>query len=77
MVRTGDMFDAVGNTQKILIFAHTTLSIEVNPQMEVTFVEGKVHCNKLSWLKVTPVNHYSSGKSYHFCCVTHSTWFLI
>ena len=35
MVQTGEHLDVVGNTQSTLVFAHTTVRIEVNPQMEV------------------------------------------
>ena len=37
MVRTGDFLDAVGNTNSTLVFSQTTVRMEVNPQMEVTF----------------------------------------
>ena len=35
IVRTGVRLYAVGNTYIILLFSHTTVSMEVNPRMEV------------------------------------------
>ena len=32
----GDRLDSVGNTQSIIVFSHITVSMEVNPWMEVT-----------------------------------------
>ena len=31
MMQTGACLDAVGNTQRILVFSHTTVSMQVNP----------------------------------------------
>ena len=36
MMWTGDSLDAVGNNHIIIVFAQTTVSMEVNPRMEVT-----------------------------------------
>ena len=36
MMRTGACLDTVGNTHIILVFSHMTVSMEVNPWMEVT-----------------------------------------
>ena len=33
MMQTGDILDAVGNTHRILVFVHTTVSMEVKPGM--------------------------------------------
>ena len=74
MMQTGDILDAVGNTHSILSFAQTTVSMEVNPSMEVTFVKGKFHVNKFSWLKVSCVNCFDLVDSCNFCCVADYTW---
>ena len=39
MMLTGDFLDAVGNTHSILVFAQTTVSMEVNPRMGFTFLK--------------------------------------
>ena len=36
MMRTGALLDAVGNTHSILVFAQTTVRMEVKPKIEVT-----------------------------------------
>ena len=36
MMRTGDNLDAVRHTHIVLVFAHMTVIMEVNPHMEVT-----------------------------------------
>ena len=41
IIRTGALLDAVGNTYIILVFAHTTMSMKVNPQTEVTLLNEK------------------------------------
>ena len=37
MVRTGDFLDAVVNNQSIILFEQTTVIMELNPHIEVTF----------------------------------------
>ena len=48
MIQKGDILYAGGNNQRVLLFARTTVSMEVNPRMEVTFIEVEFHVNKLS-----------------------------
>ena len=35
MIHTGALFDSVGNTHSIILFSHTTVSMEVKPRVEV------------------------------------------
>ena len=41
MIRKGDFFYEVGNAHRIIVFEKTTLRMEVNPRMEVTFYKAK------------------------------------
>ena len=41
MMRTGDRFDAVGNTRSNIVFSQTIVSMEVNTWMEVTLYKSK------------------------------------
>ena len=36
MMHTGALLDSVGNTHSIILFSHTTVSMEVKPRMELT-----------------------------------------
>ena len=42
---TGDRFDAVAKIQSTVVFSHTTVRMEVKPQMEVTLYL-KIHVEK-------------------------------
>ena len=44
VVHTRYCFDSVGNTHSVLIFSQKTVSMEVNPWMEVTFNKSKSMC---------------------------------
>ena len=37
MIWNGDFLNSVGNTQRIIVFAHSKVSMEVNPWTEITF----------------------------------------
>ena len=41
MMRTGVSLDEVGNNHEIIVFAQTTVSMEVNPYAEVKFYKAK------------------------------------
>ena len=41
MILAGDLLDAVGINQIIIVFAYTTVSIEVKPWMEFTSYKAK------------------------------------
>ena len=69
--------DAVKNTHSFLVFAQTTVIMEMNPYMEETFVKLKLFVNKFSSLKVTVVKCCSFGESCNFCFVTDCTWLLV
>ena len=66
MMWIGALLNAVGNNHSILVFAQTTMSMEVKPCMGDDIVKGKVHVNKFSWLKVTGVNCCAFVDSCHF-----------
>ena len=61
-MQTIDILDVVGNNHKIIVFLNTTVSMEVNPHMEVPFLEGKVHVDKFSLLEVIYINGFFLGK---------------
>ena len=63
MMWKGAHLDAVGNTHSILIFSQTTVIMEVNSHMGVTFLKVKFHVN-------TGLNFFSLVESCHIFCVT-------
>ena len=78
-MRTGDSLDALRNTHINKVFSQTTVSMEVNPWMELTFVEVKIHVNKLSWLKVSCINCCYFGGVVIFVAeqIVHGDWFIL
>ena len=45
-IRKGGILDAAENTHTVIVFLQTTVRMEVNPHMEVTFGKVKVHVNQ-------------------------------
>ena len=77
IMRTSALLGVFGNTHSILVFSQTTVRMEIKPLMEVTFVKGKLHVNKFSWLKVSGVNCCALVDGRHFCCEADFIWCLV
>ena len=77
MVHTGCCLDTVGNNYIIIVIEHTTVIMEMNTRMEVTFIEGKIYVDKFSWLNLSCINCFSFWEICHIFCIQYSAWCLI
>ena len=68
---TGNILDTAVNIYIILVFAYTTVKIEIKLFMEVTFISIKVHVEKFYLFIVSGVNSCAFRESYTFFCETY------